>query len=297
MLQLLAMRKVVAATSRLGMACIFLKGSALAYWLYDRPQDRDCGDVDVLVSTYDDALRLALQLVQGGAGRAYEPPGYTAHERLVRLDMGPGCVVEIDIHWGLLNAPVFAQAFSFDELLANTQTLGGVDARALALRPAYALLHACLHLGMNRALYGAGPEKGLQDIPRLAGAMSVADIRLFLALALEKRFCGLCLDAMRDAQEALAWRCDPQLLGALAQGASSDLIRPECLCRPYCLFWLNWAAWDSMSMRWRWLVERLFPRLDYLRLLYNRPAASRTSLLLQRGQALMSILLSRNREK
>lgn len=297
MLQQAAMLRVLDVAQRLEMPCIFLKGSALAYWLYERPQDRECGDVDVLVPSGEHASRLAQALTRDNAGRAFEPWGSTAHERLVRLFVKPGCMVEIDIHWGVVNSPVFALAFSFEELLQNTRPLRGLVPAAHGLRPAHALIHASLHLAMNRVLGIPDASKWLEDVRRLAECMSPGEVEVFLSVSRAKGFCGLCLDAVQRAQEGLAWECSPQILSGLCEGRVYDRIDPARLGHPLSLFWAEWRAWGRLTNRLRWLLERLFPRLDYLRLLYERPNASRFSLLVQRAVALMRLLLGSKREK
>jgi Uncharacterised nucleotidyltransferase len=297
MLQQVAARQVLETTRALKLPCIFLKGSALAYWLYENPQDRECGDVDVLVPSYAEAQQLAQMLVCEREGRAFEPWGQTAHERLVRLFVKPGCMVEIDIHWGLVNSPLFALSFEFDELWQNTQPIEHLGESARGLTPVYALMHACLHMAMNQALGVSSQDKWLEDVMRLTQQLSPYNQEELVVLAQQKGFGRVCAHAIKQSETGLGWVCQSDLLDRLKSNTEGDRLDPQRLNSFAYMFSVNWRAWTRLSERLRWLGERLFPRLDYLRLLYERPQASRMSLLIQRMGALCRFVLSGIREK
>ena len=89
-----------------------LKGSALAWWAYSAPHLRRCADVDLLFATREDALTAAGMLAAGGY-KLRQPFGPAAtREFRCRRDGPSGESLEMDMHWGLCSAPVFADRLS-----------------------------------------------------------------------------------------------------------------------------------------------------------------------------------------
>ncbi len=124
---------------------IILKGTALAYSVYDAPHLRTRSDTDLLISeadltTVDGVLRDLGYDTQYGAQMTV-----ASSQRSYSLTDATGLGHTIDLHWRISNRVLFAQAFGWDDLIGNTMHLPRLSDAALSLTPVYQLLHACMH--------------------------------------------------------------------------------------------------------------------------------------------------------
>ena len=86
-----------------GIPALWLKGAALAHWLYPQPFLRDVADVDLLVRDHATALRVAALLLPHG----YTLPNpHIAGDLVVHelLAVSERARLELDLHWDLSNA-------------------------------------------------------------------------------------------------------------------------------------------------------------------------------------------------
>ena len=102
-------RRLLAALHAAGLRVLVLKGAALAGWLYPAAHLRDCGDLDLLLASHEDTMRAVQVLADCGYPDGYEQGGH-AYELLRKPVPGTAFPLELDLHWRLLNAPVFATA-------------------------------------------------------------------------------------------------------------------------------------------------------------------------------------------
>ena len=111
-------RRVLAAMAAEGLPALLLKGSALAYWAYAEPHLRKCVDIDLLLRSRAEVDR---------ATSALATLGYQLRERTVPGDLisyeltcirraSVGARVDLDLHWRLVNAPLYAERLQPDEL-------------------------------------------------------------------------------------------------------------------------------------------------------------------------------------
>ncbi|WP_030378780.1 MULTISPECIES: nucleotidyltransferase family protein [unclassified Streptomyces] len=95
------------AAEEAGVRCFLIKGMA-ARTLYERPEDRDTGDIDVWVPTADEACALSASLM--GAGFDVDPhelpwlkatpDGLVYGQMLLRVQADAEMSVSVDIHFG-----------------------------------------------------------------------------------------------------------------------------------------------------------------------------------------------------
>ena len=145
-------RNVLNNMDAAGLPGLLLKGSALAYWAYPEPHLRACNDVDLLLPSREAAEGLADRLCAAGFERSDSSGDLVAYELMCRHRISEEWQLEIDIHWRLANSPLFSDAFTFDELMAESIALPRLAPNARGLGPVHALLHACLHRALNLSI-------------------------------------------------------------------------------------------------------------------------------------------------
>src|ERR1043165_6221575 len=182
-LRLADLRALLDALAAHGVVPLIVKGTALAYSLYDAPELRPRADTDLLLAA--DEL--------GRAREAFRELGYV--EQLSSGDMSQtmfrrvdaaGADHVYDVHWAIANTPVFA---AVPRIGAHARTIADVDA----------LLYACVH----RIAHHHGDERliWLADIHFLIERMSDGELARFWALAKEREVVGVCMRSVERAEE------------------------------------------------------------------------------------------------
>lgn len=268
-----AVQGALQALSRAGLRPLIIKGTALAYSLYDSPVLRARGDTDLLVGAGE--ARVAGEALSAD-GWTRLPSGDEAAYQATYLRHWPDGTHAIDLHWKINNSEVLSRLFTHDELLAVSEPVPALGPHALAPNPVDALLIACLHRATHRTqpylVDGAAhhePDRliWLMDIHLLAGRLSQAEWSRWTAAALDKGLAGCCLEALESAVAALGTQPPGQVLSTLAaapKGHASEYLHSESLRQ----HWLDMQASGSASGRLRWLSHRLFPPADYMRRKY-----------------------------
>ena len=179
------LRQVLAALAGRGVEILILKGSALAYDIYEEPELRPRGDTDLLIRP--EALPEAREVFTGLGFR--ETPG-SGDEHGVRQAMFTRGGHTYDVHWAIANTPVLAGALTFDELFARSIALPRVSPHARGLCRVDALLLACIH----RVAHHHDSERliWLCDIALLRDRMTAGEHAEFWRLAAERRIVGIC---------------------------------------------------------------------------------------------------------
>ncbi len=260
---------------------LLLKGSALAYWLYPQPFLRECSDIDLLLPARTDAENAAGLLKPLGYAMHHQPDDL-AHELLCRREVG-GMRVDLDVHWRLANAPVFADVFSFEELHAASIPLPRLGPKARGLAPVHAFVHACLHRAIN-VYTGIGDRlKWLYDLHLLALRFDASDWQALLDLCRQRGISGLCAEGMEAAASQFGDAAPPGVLDQLNAARVHDRLDARRLGDWRYMQWRNLSALPSWGTRLRWLWQSVSPPTGYLQELYG-PEQGRVSLLLERGK-------------
>jgi hypothetical protein len=191
----------------LGENVLVIKGSALAYDLYARPELRPRGDTDLLISVKD--LQRVREIMRG-LGAEEIPASGDEHglRQIVFVRNGQA----YDIHWAVTNTPVFADVVRFDQVRAKRiEALG-----ANGLDDVDALLLACIH----RVAHHHDSDRliWLADIALLRKRMSEDEHRAFWRAAAERGVVGVCRRSIELAGE---W------FGASGHRAEDYLTREE----------------------------------------------------------------------
>lgn len=262
-------RTILSALATTQSPALLLKGSALAHWAYPKPHLRACGDVDILLSSREAAETLAGALASAGYQRAATSGELVAYELMCTRQVTPAWAVEVDVHWRLSNTTLFAEAFTFEELLAASIALPALGPNARGLGPAHALLHAAMHRASN-LMIGVGDRlKWLYDFVVLNRHLTAADWARVVTLARERRLAGVTLSAL-DATAAMFGTVFPQqVLAALREAARAEPLDASRLADWRYMQAQTVRALPGLALKLRWLWQRLFPSRDYMAYLYG----------------------------
>jgi len=194
-LRLADLRSLVAAFADRGIRVVIIKGTGLAYDLYDAPELRPRGDTDLLIAASDvDTMRRLMH------GRGYESRLTSGDTLAVRQQSFVRAGHVYDVHWDVSNSPVVRDALPFDELIGRAIAVPRIAAGALAPSHVDALLLACIH----RVAHHHDNERliWLYDIHLLRESMTPDEHARFWLLAAERRVVAIC---ERSIDLAGAW--------------------------------------------------------------------------------------------
>ena len=264
-------RRVLGAMAAADLPGLLLKGSALAHWAYPQPHLRACGDVDLLLPSREAAETLSAKLTASGYERATTSGELVAYELLCTRAVTPDWRVEVDIHWRLANSPLFSDAFTFEELMAESIPLPRLSPNARGLGPVHALLHACMHRALNLSIGVDDKLKWLYDLIVLMDVFTPADWDRMVRLAIDKKLAGVVLAGLEAAAATFQRDLSAASVAALGQVAAAEPLDATRLSDWGYMQRKTYEALPGMGLRLRWLWQRLWPSRDYMAYLYGRP--------------------------
>jgi hypothetical protein len=197
-----------------GVHPILFKGAALASSHYAATWLRPRGDSDLLLTettarTADAVLRAR------GFERLPRPEGPHVTQARYQALVG-GVQLAYDVHWRLSEPHVFADCFSFDELMAAAvETPPG-----RRLCDVHALLVACMHRVAHH--HDTDQLILLCDVDRLARGLAVSEWRDMVALAIDRQLAAVCLRGLSLAREAFATPVPSWVTEAFAERAADE---------------------------------------------------------------------------
>lgn len=189
-----------------GGRALFLKGTALAYSVYDAPETRSRADSDLLVRS--DELEIARESLAAVGFSRPDPTAGDAFEENWAAHTGD-MVHIVDLHRVPFNSTFLAPILTTEEAFANAVPLPPLGDAALRLDGPHGLLHVCVHRNMHRtAPYFSGGKMMISadrliwavDIERLAASFSAADWETFVDLARRKELTRAMLEALDFAE-------------------------------------------------------------------------------------------------
>jgi hypothetical protein len=269
---------VLDALASAGVQPILFKGAALAYDIYASPIARPRNDTDLLVPrAHVDAVRAAL------AGVGYAPTPYLEGElvfrqfELQKIDAF-GVSHALDVHWNVSTQTLFANAFSYEELLADAIGVPALGPQARTVSRVHALLIACIHPVMHhrnevRLIWTS-------DIHLLASRLSAEMWRAVTRLAIAKQMATIVAHGLALAQAQ--WHT-PVPEGVLAQLATAS-DEPSARYLEAGRGWRhelvdNVAYLPTWRSRLRLIREILFPTPTYIARTYRVEGVLATVLL------------------
>jgi len=211
-------RRVVAALADAGIRPILLKGTPLAYTVYDSPASRPRADTDVIVSGAE--VEAARQVMRS---LSYVET-VQCHELLSQFEVQQcdrfGVIHAFDVHWSISTQPVFAGLLTYDALLLRAVAVPALGESAVAPCRVDALLLSCVHPAMHHR----NDERLLWilDIHLLASGLSPAELDEFEALARMKKVVAICRRGLQQAQAVFGTLVAADLIGRLKRTAGPE---------------------------------------------------------------------------
>src|SRR5947207_1841883 len=184
-LRLEDLRALLAALGRREVRVLIIKGTALAYDVYEAPELRPRADTDLLIDRRDiGSARAAFADLGYDARLLSGDPHANRQQAFARRDRF-GVEHVYDLHWDIANTPVVREALRFDELLARSMPLPRIAEAARAPSHVDALLLACIH----RVAHHHDSDRliWLYDIHLLRQRISPAEQEAFWRRAAERR--------------------------------------------------------------------------------------------------------------
>lgn len=211
-------RRVVAALADAGIRPILLKGTPLAYTVYDSPASRPRADTDVIVSGAE--VEAARQVMRS---LSYVET-VQCHELLSQFEVQQcdrfGVIHAFDVHWSISTQPVFAGLLTYDALLLRAVAVPALGESAVAPCRVDALLLSCVHPAMHHR----NDERLLWilDIHLLASGLSPAELDEFEVLARMKKVVAICRRGLQQAQAVFGTLVAADLIGRLNRTAGPE---------------------------------------------------------------------------
>jgi hypothetical protein len=191
-------REALADLRAAGVRPILLKGTSLAYTVYEDPGSRPRGDTDILVREADvEPARRALT-ARGYRATIHCDDLFSQFE--VQKTGELGVVHVFDVHWKISTQPIFENLFTYDELARDAAAVPALGPDAWTAAALHALLLACVHPVMHHQ----NTERLLwiYDVHLLASRLSLREWDAFAAMARGKAMSAVCLRELRLARQA-----------------------------------------------------------------------------------------------
>lgn len=202
--------EVGAAFARQGIEALIIKGEALARLVFPKPHLRTRVDTDLLISMrHIEPVREAMT----GLGFQVVSPIYKTHQ-FSCIKEGRDALVQLDIHWRVLNAPQFARVISFEHAVDRAIPVPGL-AGWRTLGPEHSMLLACMHL-KGSTFHDENRLIWLYDIHLMADAMTSEQMNSLVDEAVLHDVLEECIDGLKAAQLRFRSRQAQVLIDRLA---------------------------------------------------------------------------------
>jgi len=215
--ELISVLDVLAAE---GIHPILLKGTALAYSVYDNPASRPRVDTDLLIrGNQVDAVRRVM------ARSGYTAPTHCDGDLLfcqfpVKKTDEFGLVHTFDFHWKISTQSLFADVLVFDEIADVAIAVPALGVHARTAGPLHALLLACIHPVMHHR--NAESLVWIYDVHLLASRLSGREFDRFTELAVAKQVSAICAHQLTAARRWLGTHIPNQAITALGAGPARE---------------------------------------------------------------------------
>jgi len=190
------LRALLDALAARGVEPLIVKGTALAYSLYDAPEQRPRADTDILLDAEElDAARGVFREL----GYIEQLSSGDMEQTIFRRVDAAGADHVYDVHWAATNAPAFADVLRIGELRARSVPLPRIGAHARTICDVDALLYACVHRIAHH--FDSDRLIWLADIHLLRERMPRDEHERFWHLAAEREVVGVCMRSIARTNE------------------------------------------------------------------------------------------------
>lgn len=288
-----------------GVEPILLKGTALAYDLYEYPAVRSRGDTDMLITRAELAVTrevlAALGFERASHGEALV--GDMHRQEIWTHAASENGRHDIDLHWQVMNSPFLEPLFPHAECAAGALALPRLCAPARSMARVPMLLHLCLHRAVHVSnpyyvdgvpYFGGDRLIWAEDLHRVAQVLSPADWVEFAEAAEAKSVAAICHDALAFAQRMRGTVIPAPIAHRLARADESSavaqyLFRSGQMARA----WRDLRATRGLGGKLRFVLAQALPSRGFMA--DNYPQWQGRPLALQYGQRLVGIAARRLR--
>ena len=216
--EMLRREEIAAVLSELaasGVPAVVLKGTALAYSVYEAPIARPRLDTDLLIdSSHQDAARAVLER------RGYTAPPYCdqlfSQFHMEKMDAFGNPHV-LDVHWKISTQPIFADVLTHKDVQSRAVAIPALGPAAFGPSAVDALLLACIHPVMHHQ--NAERLLWTYDTHLLASRLTPNAFRTFARLAHQKKVATVCSLQLRRAQSVFDTAVPTDILSDLSAAA------------------------------------------------------------------------------
>ena len=255
-------RAIVQALADGGLTPILVKGTPLAYAVYDAPSLRPREDTDLLIAPTEVEAARRVFSAHGYA------PAVHCHDLFSQIEMQKtdsfGVCHVFDVHWKISTQPVFESVLTHAEMLSRAVAVPALGLGARAAGRVDALMLACIHSVMHhrndaRLLWA-------YDAHLLACEMSAADFSSFATLAIRKGVAAICAYQLQAVRALFGTELPARLLATLVDDGrdepSAEYLASDRAWRHELA--ASMRATPSWSRRTRMLRDVLLPPPDYM---------------------------------
>lgn len=237
---------------------ILLKGTALAYSVYDSSVLRPRLDTDIWIREEDaQKTRKILEALDFNCNHLIT--GSLANYQFMASKRDSmGIALSYDIHWKLSNPQKFSNFLTFDTAYKSSEEIDLGKARVRILSPKDALLHALVH----RATHHKNEEKLIwfYDIFLLVQKIGIENLNHFLSYAKSKNLYEISARGLLDTQAWFYFDLSKVDLDNLSENLELGVPeKPRLIHR---------IASDLKELSWskklRLVFELLFPASDFM---------------------------------
>jgi hypothetical protein len=270
------LRAALAALEERGARPLLMKGAALAYTHYARPDLRPRLDTDILISTGERSV-VRDALAELGYAESAQPGGELLMYQTTYIKVaGTVKVHAIDVHWKIANAQPVADLYTYAELAQRATSVPALAPGARALGAVDALIVACVHRVAHH--FDVDRIVWLFDIHLLARTLSHRSWEQFVATAEERGVANVCAIGLARAEEAFGSAAPDWVKERLDASRSSAANRLTTgyvsgSRRHVTAVLADLRALPDWGDRWRLVREHAFPSRRYMRDVYA-PASS-----------------------
>lgn len=288
---------LIAALDDKGINAAMLKGTALAYALYDEPALRTRGDSDLLILKSDLPTARTILGELGWECCSHQPgPFGSMHEQETwRQCDSAGLTHDIDLHWEVTPLRALRQIFDAADLLNAAIPLPRLAPQARCADPVTRLLHGIVnralhaqsgYYSINRNEYDADRLIWAYDFHLEASGFGASDWERFYERCEEMQLSPLGRDALTFTQRALGTEIADDVIGRLALRPDgtriTDIIAASNSNRG---IFAGLAATPGIGEKLRYLMAKAFPSSLHLKAKYPQAAHWPIPLLYIRRQA------------
>lgn len=266
------------------ITAIILKGTALAYDLYETPATRSRGDSDILVERgkLDRAREILAKLGFAKHSLSIDTSDDHNLQEVWTLASTDGTSHDVDLHWQVMNCLALRDTLSFADCAAELRPLPRLcDAARTMGRPA-ALMHASMHRAAHIVspyivdgvtYYGGDRLIWAVDIDRLANAFAQSDWDKLCADAVRKGIGPVCLNGLEFARARLGTAVPAEVSKKLAVAgpngrASTYLLQSGQARRAL----EELKAVPGIAGKAKYLLRRVLPPANFMRARYANMA-------------------------